>query len=397
MNEFYTSLTKHISKWMDSDLVLASIVFVVAMIIWVIVRKILKSITNRFLQKLEHSKHNHAFYYILKNARFEIVSSLIFVIAFYILSQSIKSVEKLFYKIAILIFITLFIRITGRIVEGLVRYTEADERFRGKPYRSFAQVVMLLVYIAVGIIAVCVVTEKSPAALLAGLGAVTAVVSLMFHETILSFVSSIEISAYDLIRMGDWIEIPDAEVNGEVVEVSLHTIKVKNWDNSISLVSTNSLLKSNFKNWRTMQDLHARRIKRSIRLDANSVKFVDEELKNRLMEFSVLAEYFSSLENNEVFSSDINKKHITNLEVFKVYAQTYLETVPGIRKDLSLTVYTPELGERGIVFEVYGFSSDISFIACEALLAKILHDFLASLPYFDLKPFQCFAPYPQKN
>lgn len=388
MREFFNIVTSFISTKIHFDIVLAMITFIIAVIVYIIIRKIIKTALNKMLQKLDHGTSKTSIYYILKNSHLQILSLFSFVVALYFLSRNILSVEKIFSKLSLLLLIGIITSIFAGTVEGLIRYTEADKRFQTKPYRSFAQVVMLLIYIAVAIIVICVITEKSPTALLTGLGAITAVISLMFHETILSFVSSVQISAYDLIRTGDWIEISDAGIDGEVVELSLHTIKVQNWDNSVSSVLTNNLIKTGFKNWRNMVNINARRVKRSMQLDATSVKFVDEDLKHRLEKFSALQNYFQSLEGVYDFSDDLNKKHITNLEAFKVYATKYLQEIPDLRKDLPLLVRTYAVNERGIALEIYAFSTKTSFVDCEAFLGKTLQDFLATLKYFDLKPFQ---------
>lgn len=388
MQEFFTTITFWLSKHAKASIVFSTVVLFVAFIAYLISGKIIRSTLKRLLKKLNHNGKPGVAYYIFKNAHLPLLSLFCFVIGLYVISQKSTKLENLLSRIALLILIAIITKVFSGIVEGLIRYTENDERFHGKPYRSFAQVVMILVYIAVAIIVICILTEQSPTALLTGFGAITAVISLMFRETILSFVSSIQISAYDLVRTGDWIELTNADIDGEVVEISLHTIKVKNWDNSLSSYPTNALLSGGFKNWRTMQDMQARRIKRSIRIDADTVKFVDEKLAERLKKLAVLKEYFASIAGEYDFSSDMNKAHITNLEVFKVYAQKYIENISEVRKDMTLLLRTYEVSEYGVMLEVYGFSSNTAMVACEGILGKTLQDFLATLSYFDLRPFQ---------
>lgn len=388
MQDFFKVIFNVVSVYAHSEIFTIILVFVVAFVIFAIARKLIKVTLNKILRRLDQGEKSVLLYYILKHARLNLLSLFSFIVAFYFLSENVSVFQKGFSKLSLLLFIGIITSSISGIMEGLIRYTEVDERFHGKPYRSFAQVVMILVYIAVAIISICIITEKSPTALLAGFGAITAVIALMFNETILSFVSSVQISAYDLIRTGDWIEITSANIDGEVVEVSLHAIKVKNWDNSISSISTNNLLKVSFKNWRNMQESNARRVRRSIQLDASSIKFVDETLKQQLENFSVLGDYFNSISKTCDFSDDVNKSHITNLEAFKVYALKYLENISDLRKDMTLLVRTYEVSECGIMLEVYGFSFKTSFADCEKILGKVLQDFLATLKYFDLKPFQ---------
>lgn len=388
MKQTFTDFLHMLTTKIDGNLIMFLVTIGLSLVVYTISNKVIDHITDRFLKKCETVHKKRVGYYIAKHAQLRVASMLSFVIALYVLSTQNATTEKLFYKASSILFIAVTLKIFSGVSEGIVKYSEADVRFQGKSYRSFSQVILILAYIACGIIIIGIITEKSPNALLAGLGAVAAVISLMFRETILSFVSSLQISAYDLIRKGDWISIPDMEVDGEVIEVSLHEIKVQNWDNSVSSVTTTGILNSNFKNWRNMQELGARRIMRSINLDVNSVKFIDKKLKTQLEEFKSLQQYFSSLESYYDFSGEKNQPHITNLQAFKWYAEEYLKTVPELRKDLLFTARIVEVTERGLVFGIYGFSSKTTFVDCEAIVLKIISELLSVLHYFELKPFQ---------
>ena len=280
------------------------------------------------------------------------------------------------------------------IFDGLALYTESKEEFRGRSYRSYIQVLILIVYIAAFVIGAGSVSGKSPWDLLSGIGAMTAVLLLVFRETILSFVSSLQISSYDLVRLGDWISVPRYDADGDVIEVALHTIKIQNWDKTISVLPTHEILQSGFKNWRGMTEIGGRRIKRSIFLDSHSVKFMDKTLRERLGEFALLKDYFEKMEKDgNVQYEDggkykLDKKYLTNIGTFRIYVLQYLKASSEIRQDLTLLVRQLESGPTGIPLELYLFTATTAWAEYETIQADIFDHLFAILPAFELKTFQ---------
>ncbi|MEL3907542.1 MAG: mechanosensitive ion channel [Treponemataceae bacterium] len=388
MSEFFDKVFGWLAINAKSKLFVSLLSLVLAFFVYLITKKIISNIIKKFLKKYDKPEKPVARFFIVKHANFKLISLLSFVIAFYFLSIQVEKLSKLYYKLSLLVFVFIAVRIFTGIVRGFSVYTETSQKFQGKSLRSFFQVFLILVYIAVGIIVIGILSEKSPVALLTGLGAATAVISLLFKDTIVSFVSSLQISAYDLIRKGDWISVDGTDIDGSVIEVSLHEIKVQNWDNSVSAITTTNILNNGFKNWRSMQEQEARRFSRTIQIDAKSVKFVNESLKTKLEELDIIKDYLDSLADKYDFSDNKNKPHITNLDAFRFYAENCLKQNPDIHQDLLLIARVKEITERGISFDIQGFSKKTGFFDIESLVLDIVSELLAVLPYFDLKPFQ---------
>ena len=223
----------------------------------------------------------------------------------------------------------------------------------------------------------------------------TAVLLLVFRETILSFVASLQISSYDLVRRGDWISVPKYDADGDVTEVALHTIKIQNWDKTISVLPTSDLMQSGFKNWRGMQETGGRRIKRSIFLDVSSVKFMDEELRRRVGKIDLLKSYFAEVESSDIsaqYGSDtehpLNDRRLTNIGTFRMYVTRYLQSLDTLRKDLTFLVRQLEPGATGIPLEIYVFTATTVWGEYEKIQADIFDHLFASVHEFDLRIFQ---------
>lgn len=289
------------------------------------------------------------------------------------------------------------VRTVSAFLDLLVLLGQRHPATRDKPLRSYAQVVMLVVWLLAGIYVVATLMGKSPWALMTGLGALTAVLLLVFKDSILGFVASIEIAANDLVRVGDWIEMPSQNADGEVVDISLHTVKVQNWDKTITPIPTYQLVSSSFKNWRGMQDSGARRIKRALYLDQASVRFLTDEDLERLKRVQYIQDYLDrkvaeiqrwNQERKVDESTLVNGRHLTNLGTFRAYMEAYLRNHPALRQDMTLMVRQLPPGPNGIPLEVYAFSGEQRWVPYEGIQADLFDHFLAALPEFGLRVFQ---------
>jgi miniconductance mechanosensitive channel len=268
---------------------------------------------------------------------------------------------------------------------------------KDKPIKGYIQVLKLFLYMVTAIILISYITGTKPYTLLAGLGALAAVILLIFKDTILGLVASIQISANNMVKPGDWIEMPARNTDGTVVEITLNTVKVQNFDNTISTVPTYALVSESFTNWRGMQESEGRRIKRAVNIDMRSVKFLDEEMIQKLLKIQILKPYIEEKqkeiqkfnEENQVDpSSKVNGRRMTNLGTFRKYMEAYLIQLPLVNKDLTLIVRQLHPTDKGIPLEVYAFSKDKSLIIYENLQSDIFDHMLAVLPEFDLRVFQ---------
>ncbi len=370
-------------------------VLFISFIIHKIFKKIISAVISRAAKKLStRSGGGKLGSYFFKYIHFERLALFSYVAGFSILSAHMFYGAALFQKISSLIVIWITARLLHGILDGLAAYTENEERFQGKPFRSYIQVFILAVYIAAAIIAAGTISGKSPWSLLSGIGAMTAVLLLVFRETILSFVASLQISSYDLVRRGDWISVPRYDTDGDVIEVALHTIKIQNWDKTISVVPTHDLLQSGFKNWRGMQETGGRRIKRSIFLDVSSVKFMDKDLREHIGKINLLKPYFKKIEENlhaeysNSADNPLNEKRLTNLGTFRIYTERYLQSLNTLRKDLTFLVRQLESGPTGIPLEIYVFTATTDWAEYENIQADIFEHLFAAVHEFELSVFQ---------
>lgn len=251
------------------------------------------------------------------------------------------------------------------------------------PYKVISQLLKLVTFIVVAILSVSTIIGSSPAFLLSGLGALTAVLLLVFRDAILGFVASIQIAANRMVAKGDWIEMPKYGADGNVIEVALTTVKVRNWDNTVTTLPTYALISDSFKNWRAMQESGGRRIKRSILLDIHTIRFVDDEEMQRFKAQPSLQRFFKEQE-----FVDINQPDLTNSALFRGYIEWVLRNHPQINQRLMVMARQLQPTEVGLPIEVYCFSSDKNWLNYEKIQSDIFDKLLAILPEFDLSAFQ---------
>ncbi len=268
---------------------------------------------------------------------------------------------------------------------------------RQKPIKGYIQVVQIIISVFVGIIAVSLVMGQKPWFLLSGLGAMTAVLILVFKDSILGLVAGIQLSTNDMVRIGDWIEMPKYDTDGDVVDVSLNTIKVQNWDKTITTIPAYALVSDSFKNWRGMSESGGRRIKRALYIDMASIKFCTNEMLDRFEKFQLISEYIESKrkeiaqyneEHNIDTSELINGRNLTNVGTFRAYVAAYLHYHPKVNQNMTFLIRHLPPGEYGLPIEIYVFSNDQVWANYEAIQADIFDHVMAVVPLFDLRLFQ---------
>ena len=272
-------------------------------------------------------------------------------------------------------------------------FADAQER----PIRSYVQVAGIFLWILASILAIGALTDRSPWALLGGLGAMTAVLMLVFKDSILGLVASIQLTANDMVRIGDWIEMPKFGADGNVEEILLTTVKVRNWDMTITTVPSYRLISDAFKNWRGMSESGVRRIRRSILFDLRSVRFVDEDLLARFRKIEMLGEYLDAkLEEVRRWNEDsgvdesspVNGRRLTNIGTFRAYLEAYLRSMPYAEPNMTLMVHQLPPTEKGMPLQLYVFSKEQRWAFWEAIQADIFDHVLAVAPEFDLRVVQ---------
>ena len=269
---------------------------------------------------------------------------------------------------------------------------------RSRPIKGYVQVVKIAIYFGAAILMIAVLIEQSPLLLLSGLGAMAAVLLLVFKDTILSLVASVQLSSNDMLRVGDWIEMPGMNADGDVVDIALHTVKIRNFDKTITTIPTHRLIADSFRNWRGMNESGGRRIKRALVVDQNSIRFLDDKETDDLKRFRLLDDYLASKQeeiaewNRHELSSDcdtINARRITNIGTLRAYVIAYLKSHPRIAgAGFTLMVRQLPPGPQGLPLEIYCFTDTVEWPQYEAIQADIFDHMLAILPEFGLRIFQ---------
>lgn len=270
---------------------------------------------------------------------------------------------------------------------------------RAEVLQGFIDAGKIVSYIIGTIFIVSIFSGMSPWGIISVLGGMTAVTMLVFKDTIVGFVASIQLSTTDMVRLGDWVEMPSYGADGDVISMSIHTIRVQNWDKTITTIPTYALVSNSFKNWRGMSESGGRRIKRALMIDVNSIRFCDEDMLQRFGSIHLLKDYISTRKNEiseynreQLSEADeallINGRRQTNIGVFRAYVVAYLKNNEQINQDMTFLVRQLPPSEHGLPLEIYVFSRDKRWASYEEIQADIFDHLFAALPVFDLRPFQ---------
>lgn len=269
------------------------------------------------------------------------------------------------------------------------------ERARSRPIKGYLQVAKIVLFVLAAVLVVAVLVDKSPLLLLSGFGAMTAVLMLVFKDTILSLVASVQLNSNDMVRVGDWIEMPQFGADGDVVDVALHTVKVQNWDKTITTLPTHALISGSFRNWRGMSEAGGRRIKRSLPIDQGTVRYLSDQEREDVARFVLLQPYLQAKaaelaewNAQRQGKAPVNLRRLTNLGTFRAYAAAYLKSHPGIRDDMTLLVRQLDPGPQGLPIEIYCFTRTTAWGEYEDIQSDLFDHLLAILPEFGLRAFQ---------
>ena len=361
--------------------------FIARKIILVIIERIIKKTKNTWDDVLIEKK-------VFKHVAHIVPAVLIGVLAPVLYEghpdwiSALEKISEIYLTVAFILTIVAFFK-------AFQFYLESRPFLKGKPLDSYMQLIRLIVYILGGIYIISILVDKSPMGIFSALGAMSVVLMLVFKDTILGFVGSIQIAANDMVKIGDWVEFPKFGADGDVIEIKLQTVKVQNWDKTITTIPTYSFVSDAFKNWRGMSESGGRRIKRSISLDMNSVKFCDKRLLEKLKKIDLLKDYFDekTIEIKEFNSGkdtahSANIRQLTNLGSFRAYLEKYLSVNKQISKEMTFLVRQLAPNEKGLPIEIYVFSSEQRWAHYEAIQADIFDHIIAILPEFELNVFQ---------
>ncbi|MDZ4823352.1 MAG: mechanosensitive ion channel [Flavobacteriales bacterium] len=404
----FMELSKKIENWLNNtfsgeNLALAHFIIGFALLatlcfaIWFFTREVLIRIIRKVVAKTQSTWDDKFFEYKVFRTLSLIIIAVIISHAVPVLfrfypgwSEYAIILSKVYIVVAVLMAINAIINAGGAVLESA-------PSLRDKPIRSYKQVAKIIFFLICTIFILSILLGQSPIYILGGFGAVTAVLLLIFRDPILGFTASIQMSAVDLVRVGDWITVEKYGADGDVIEINLTTVKVQNWDMTVTIVPAYALVSESFRNWRGMEESQGRRIKRYINIKISSIKYCDDDLFNRLLQVERLQSFLEKRKteiaeynqrNNVNKDVLINGRHLTNIGIFRVYAETYLVQNPYINTEMTFMVRQLQPTEHGLPVEIYAFSKEKKLEDYELIIADIFDHLLAAVPFFDLETFE---------
>ena len=384
--------------WAQTLLALTALLLVSWLVNW-ITRVILQQIMRRKLGDQEWDRGTQ-----LRMPQLKAIARFANIAPALVIAAGIGSVPGLAEIIVTIVrnvcgaFVILTIAIAvGHILDygNLVYQRRADAT--NKPIKGYVQLIKLILYVIAALLIIATLVDQNPLILLSGLGAMTAVLMLVFQDTILSLVASVQISSNGSVKVGDWIEMPQVNADGDVLDISLHTVTVQNWDKTLSTFPTRKLVSESFKNWRGMSESGGRRIKRSLYLDQTSVRFLTDEEIDHLHRFSVLDDYLDKKAKElqtwnqslvDQGKDPINSRRATNLGTFRAYVDHYLHNHAGINQNFTILVRQQQPGATGLPLELWCFTNTVAWGPYESIQSDIFDHLLSILPEFGLRVFQ---------
>jgi len=389
--KFLTSkgLSELVSQGLATLIIIASITLVV-----IVINFITKKIILSFFKRIAKSTSSSFDDLLIKN---KVPGLLSYIPSLFFLFWIIPTYSNTLYLLIEAFTVILFILTVRAILNTVKDYFKSSDSLKHIPVDSYIQVIMIFIWFVGIILILSVLTGREVGTFLASLGALSAIIILVFRDTILGFVSSIQITVNDTVRIGDWITMKGSNADGNVIEVNLSTVKVQNFDNTITTIPTYKLVSDSFINWRGMSESDGRRIKRSLLIKPSSIKFLDDEEIESLKKIHLLSDYIKKIHkeiksynsSNQVDKSMlINGRNLTNLGIFREYIQRYLKEHPDTNDNLTMMCRQLQPTAQGIPIQIYAFSKDKEWTKYEALTSDIFDHLLSSVKYFNLECFE---------
>ena len=382
-------------------------VLLVAYLADTVCRKILLKVVSRLVKQTKATWDDIVFdRKVMVHLSRMVAPILIYILLPLAFSDAESATLALILRFCLIFIIIMFLSFISALLTAVYTVYSEKEQFRDRPLKGLLQTVQVILYFVGGIIVVSILIDRSPGVLLTGLGASAAVLMLVFKDSIMGFVSGVQLSANNMLKVGDWITMPKYGADGDVIEVSLNTVKVRNFDKTITTIPPYLLVSDSFQNWRGMQESGGRRIKRSINIDMNSVHFCTPEMLEKFRKISLITDYIDGKEQeldeyNEEHHIDssiwVNGRRQTNLGVFRAYLVRYLRSLPEVSKELVCMVRHLQPTDTGIPIELYCFSSNKVWVEYEGIQADIFDHVLAVIPEFGLSVFQNVSGADLKN
>ena len=361
-----------------------------------IAKKVILSLIRRIVQKTESKWDDVLFEKGVLTRLSHFAPALVIYFLVPAIFPEMETITLVVKRLTMAYMIGVSILVVDSILTSVHHIYQGFEISKSRPIKGYVQVVKIIVYLVGLILIVTTIMNKSPLGILSGLGAMSAVLLLVFKDSILGFIAGIQLSANQLVHLGDWIEMPKYGADGDVLDIHLQSIKVQYWDKTITTIPIYAFISDSFKNWRGMSESGGRRIKRSICIDMASIRFCTPEMIAKYHRFSLLKEYLDRKlkeieeERNQQDSDDevINRRNLTNIGTFRAYLVEYLKHHPKIHNDMTFLVRQLQPHSQGLPLEIYVFSNDQAWANYENIQADIFDHILAAVPEFGLRVFQ---------
>ncbi|MCD7898495.1 MAG: mechanosensitive ion channel family protein [Bacteroides sp.] len=398
LNDFLLSLgfSSEAAAVLDKTIIVLGIILI-AYLLEKLIARIFLNATQRLVRRTKARWDDIIFSPQVLGKLLKMITPILVYLSMPLVFEAGSTALSLAYRLCMVYIIAVFIRFLSELLSAFFAVYSARPEFKDRPIKGLLQTIQIILYFIGGIAIVSLLIDKSPVVLLTGLGASAAILMLVFQDSILGFVSGIQLSANDMLRVGDWIEMPKYGVDGDVIEVTLNTVKVQNFDKTIVTIPPTLLMKDSFKNWRGMSDSGGRRIKRSVFVDMNSVKFCTPEMLEKFRKIHYLSQYIDGKEKelvvfNQQHNIDnsivVNGRRQTNLGIFRAYLSNYLKNHPSVHHGMTCMVRQLQPTELGLPLELYFFTNTTAWLQYEDIQSDVFDHVLAITPYFDLNVFQ---------
>ncbi|ETI70530.1 mechanosensitive ion channel family protein [Neobacillus vireti] len=386
----------------DIDPTLAGYLSIILMILFIAVICIAANFITKkvVIRVITHIVKNNKFTWdtmLLERRVFHKLSHFVPAIIIYYFAPTFPSYQELIEKSAVAYLIIMGLMVMNSLLNAINDIYQTYDISKVKPIKGYIQVVNIIVITLGVVLVIANLVGKSPLVFLSGIGALSAILMLVFKDSLLGLVAGIQLASNDMVRVGDWIEMPKYGANGDIIDISLNTVKVQNFDKTITMIPSYAMISDSFINWRGMQTSGGRRIKRSLFIDINSIAFCTEEMIRKFNTIEYLSDHIIEREreiaeyntkNDINRSNPVNGRALTNIGVFRAYISNYIQHHPGINQEMSLMVRQLEPTEHGLPLEIYAFSNDIRWAVYESVQADIFDHLFAVAQEFGLRIFQ---------
>ena len=377
--------------------VIVAVVIILCILVDIVTRKVVAAILHKIILRTKTTWDDVIVNRGVLNRLSHIAPAVVVYFLGPLIFSEIEWLTQLIQRLSLAYMVGISVFALFSLFDGLNDIYSSFERAKRRPIKGYIQLLKIFAALVGIVIIITTILNKSPIGFLSGIGAMSAILILVFKDTILGFVSGIQISSNNLVQIGDWIEIPKYGADGTVIEISLQNMQIQNWDKTISTVPLYALVSDSFKNWRGMTESGGRRIKRSIYIDMRSIHFCSPELLDRLGKFKLLHEYITHRRDEVVQHNSeqgiaeddtISGRRMTNIGTFRAYIVAYLKNNPNINTDMTFLVRHLQPGPQGLPIEIYVFSKEQEWVNFEIIQADIMDHLLAVMQEFELKVFQ---------